>query len=133
MEERFIEIRFYYYILKLLRVFRYSVHTLDIIEAYCNLGGVDSNVIKVLVRDVKDSKGVLATYREEAVYVARANNMSLREFEKESGISKSTQQRLIEYYEKNPDMYKGLQKHLDDKTFDEVYKFMRVVDIVKEI
>ena len=36
MKERFIEIRFYYYILKLLSAFKYSVSTLDIIEAYCN-------------------------------------------------------------------------------------------------
>ena len=68
MEERYIEIRFYYYLLKLLAKFKYSIHVLDVIEAYCALGDIDTRVIKNLLRQVKENCGIINTYKEEAQY-----------------------------------------------------------------
>ena len=67
MEERYIEIRFYYYLVKLMSKFKYSIHVLDIIEAYCALGDIDNRVIKNLLRQVKDNCDIINKYKEEAV------------------------------------------------------------------
>jgi uncharacterized protein YerC len=133
MEERYIEIRFYYYMLKLLHKFRNSVHIIDVIEAYCNLGGVDSRQIKNLLRQIREHNGLISTYKEEAVYIGRLNKISYRNLEKETGISLSTQVRLNKYYDAHPDMYVNIEKKLPDNVYQEVFKFMRIVDIIKEI
>ena len=61
MEERFIEIRFCFFIDKLFHKFKYNVATLYIIEAYCNLGNIDTNIIKTLVRQIKENCGTIIT------------------------------------------------------------------------
>lgn len=133
MEERYIEIRFYYYMLKLLAKFKYSIHVLDVIEAYCYLGDIDSRIIKNLLRQVKESNGIINTYREEAVYIGRQNKISYRKLAKETGISVATQVRLNKYYDEHPNMYIGIERHLDNIQYQEVYKFMKIVDILKEL
>lgn len=133
MEERYIEIRFYYYMLKLLHKFRNSVHIIDVIESYCNLADVDSRIIKSLLRQIREQSGLINTYKEEAVYIGRQNNISYRKLEKETGISLSTQVRLNKYYDEHPDMYMNLERRLDDTTYTAVFKFMRIVDIMKEL
>lgn len=133
MDERYVEIRFYYYMLKLLAQFKYSIYVLDVVEAYCNLGNIDSRIIKNLLRQVKEHTGLINTYKEEAVYIGRQNKVSYRELEKETGISKSTQCRLNKYYDEHPEMYVGIERHLDDTQYDAVYRFMKIVDIMKEV
>ena len=133
MEERFIEIKFCFFIDKLFHKFKYNVATLDIIEAYCNLGNIDTNIIKTLVRQIKENCGTIITYQEEAVYIARQLGISYRDLEKMSGISVSTQQRLKDYYAKCGKMYEGLRPHLNKKEYDEVYKFVKIIEIMKEI
>lgn len=133
MEERYIEIRFYFYIMKLTAKFKYSVYTLDVIEAYCNLGNVDTRVIKNLMKQIRDNTGVINTYKEEAVYIGRQNNISYRKLAHETGVSIATQVRLNKYYDEHPDMYKGITRHLPLSQYEEVRKFMTVVDIMKEI
>ena len=133
MEERYIEIRFYYYMLKLLATFKYSVYILDIIEAYCNLGGIDSRIIKNLLKQIRGNNGIINTYKEEAVYIGRMNNISYRKLAHETGISVATQLRLNRYYDEHPDMYVGVTRHLSQVEFDEVYKFMKMVDLLKEL
>ena len=90
MEERFIEIQFCIFISRLLTTFRYALYTLDIIEAYCNLGGVDPNIIKKYVRQVKANEGIIVTSGLELTYFARLNNMSYRDLQKLTGVSLST-------------------------------------------
>ena len=133
MEERYIEIRFYYYLVKLMSKFKYSIHILDIIEAYCALGDIDTRVIKNLLRQVKDNCGIINTYKEEAVYIGRKNKVSYRNLAKETGVSIATQVRLNKYYDEHPDMYVGITRHLPKEQYDEVYKFMKIVDIMKEL
>lgn len=133
MEERYIEIRFYYYLLKLLNKFKYSIHVLDIIESYCLLGDIDSSIIKLLLRQVKENNAIISTYKEEAVYIGRQNKISYRKLEKETGISLATQYRLNKYYDEHPNMYEGIQKHLTEEQYTAVYKFMKIVDILKEL
>ena len=133
MEERYIEIRFYYYIIKLLAKFKYSIHVLDILEAYCNLGNIDSRIIKNLIKQIRENTGVINTYKEEAVYIGRCNKISYRKLEHETGISLATQVRLNKYYDEHPSMYIGITKHLTDIEYQEVYKFMKIVDLLKEL
>lgn len=133
MEERYIEIRFYYYIIKLCTKFKYSIYVLDIVEAYCNIGNIDATVIKNLMRQIREDKSIISTYREEAVYIGRQNNISYRKLAKETGVSLATQVRLNKYYDEHPDMYVGVTRHLSTTDYDEVYKFMKVVDIMKEV
>lgn len=133
MKERFIEIRFTYYIIKLLARFNYSVTTLDIIEAYCNVGNIDSTIIKQLMKQVRDNTGIINTYREEAVYIGRMNKISYRKLADMTGISLATQVRLNKYYDEHPEMYVGITKHLPDFEYEQVEKFMQVVDLMKEI
>lgn len=133
MKERFIEIRFTYYIIKLLARFNYSVTTLDIIEAYCNVGNIDSTIIKQLMKQVRDNTGIINTYREEAVYIGRVNKISYRKLADMTGISLATQVRLNKYYDEHPEMYVGITKHLPDFEYEQVEKFMQVVDLMKEI
>jgi hypothetical protein len=133
MEERFIEIRFYYFILKLLNKFKYSISTLDIIEAYCNVGNIDSTVIKKLMKQVRENAGIINTYKEEAVYIGRVNKISYRQLAHITGVSLSTQVRLNKYYDEHPEMYVGITKHLPDFEYEQVEKFMKIVDIMKEI
>lgn len=133
MEERYIEIRFYYFIIKLLATFKYSIHTLDIIEAYCNLGDVDVRIIKNLLKQIRENSGIINTYREEAVYIGRQNNISYRKLAHETGISLATQVRLNKYFDEHPNMYVGITKHLSQIEYNEVFKFMKIVDILKEL
>lgn len=133
MEERYIEIRFYYYIMKLAAKFKYSVKILDVIESYCSLADVDSNIIKRLVKQIRDSSGIINTYTEEAVFIGRQNKISYRKLAKETGISVATQWRLNAYYDKHPTMYLNITKKLPDDEYNEVYKFMKIVDILKEL
>lgn len=133
MEERFIEIRFYYYILKLLAKFKYSIHVLDIVESYCAIGGIDARVIKNLLKQVKEHNSIIDTYKEEAVCVGRELGISYRTLEKLLGIPRSTQSRLQNYYKNHPGMYKGITGHLSKEQYEEVYKFMKIVDIIKEL
>jgi hypothetical protein len=133
MEERYVEIRFYYYMMKLLSTFKYSIHVLDVIEAYCNLADVDSGIIKSLLQQIREGSGLINTYKEEAVYIGRQNNISYRKLAKETGVSLATQVRLNKYYDEHPDMYKGIERHTDDITYNAIYKFMKVVDILKEM
>lgn len=113
--------------------FRYTVNILDVVEAYCILGGIDSKIIKNLIKQIRDNSGIINTYAEEAVYIGRQNNISYRKLAKETGVSIATQWRYNKYYDEHPTMYKGIVKHLDDKTFEEVKRFMKIVDILKEL
>ena len=133
MEERYIEIRFYYFILKLMARFKYSVKILDIVEAYCNIGNVNLDIIRSLIKQIRDNNGIINTYAEEAVYIGRQNKISYRKLAKETGVSIATQWRLNKYYDAHPTMYQGITKHLSDEVYEEVRKFMKIVDIMKEL
>lgn len=133
MEERFVEIRFVYFIKKLFNRFKYSVQTLQLIEAYGNLAGVNLCILNKLIKQVRDNNGIINTYKEEAVYIARQVGISYRILEKETGVSIATQVRLNKYYEEHPNMYKELGPHLNQEEHEVVYRFMKVVDMFKEL
>lgn len=133
MEERYIEIRFCIFIEKLFKAFNYSVVVLDIIEALSNLAGVDANYIKQLARQVHSDSGIIKTYREEIVYVARQIGVSYRDLHKDTGISLGTQNRIRKELDAHPEMYKGIAKHLGEIDFMELKRFMLVVDKMKEV
>lgn len=133
MKERYTEIRFYYWLMKLMKKFQSSVHILDIIEAYCNLGNIDSSVIKTLLKQVRSGTSIIDTYKEEAVYIGRQMDISYRNLQHETGVSISTQVRYNKYYNDHPDMYIGIQGHLDRTAYIEVERFMDMVDTMKEL
>ena len=133
MEERFIEIQFCIFISRLLTTFRYALYTLDIIEAYCNLGGVDPNIIKKYVRQIKANECIIVTSGLELTYFARLNNISYRELQKLSGVSLSTQLKYKKELEANPNIYDNVTRHTDLEDFYEIKKFMRIVEIMRSI
>ena len=67
------------------------------------------------------------------MYIGRKNKVSYRNLAKETGVSIATQVRLNKYYDEHPDMYVGITRHLPKEQYDEVYKFMKIVDIMKEL
>lgn len=133
MEERYLEIRFCIFIDKLFKTFNYSVDVLSIIEAYSMLADVSISFMKQLSRQVHSDSGIIKTYKEEMVYIARELGISFRKLEKDTGISSSTQYRIAKRLEANPNMYKGITKHLSEIDYMDLKKFMIVVDKMKEV
>lgn len=132
MEERYIEIRFIIFINKLMETFNYSIHILDVIEAYCNLGNIDVNIIKSLIRQIKSRTGPINTYKEEVVYLSRKLGVSYRTLYKHTGITIATQLKIKKYLENYSQLYEGIQSKLTKEEYNAVYKFMTIVDIIKE-
>lgn len=133
MEERFIEIKFYYYIKNLIQTFQYNVRVIDLIEVLCTLNDVDTSVIKYLVKQIREDTSTIRTYREEVTYIARALGISYRDLQELTGISVTSQHRVSQYLKENSQLYAGITKHLSDTMYHEVYKFMKVVDLLKEV
>lgn len=133
MEERFIEIKFYYYIKNLIQTFQYNVRVIDLIEVLCTLNDVDTSVIKYLVKQIREDTSTIRTYREEVTYIARALGISYRDLQELTGISITSQHRVSQYLKENSQLYEGITKHLSDTMYHEVYKFMKVVDLLKEV
>ncbi len=133
MEERYLEIRFCIFIDKLFKAFNYKVEVLDVLEAYANIAQVSISYIKQLSRQVHSDSGIIKTYKEEVVYIARQLGISFRKLERDTGISSSTQYRIAKRLEENPNMYKGIEKHLGEIDFMDLKKFMLVVDKMKEV
>lgn len=133
MEERFIEIQFYYYIKNLIQTFQYNVRVIDLIEVLCTLNDVDTSVIKYLVKQIREDTSTIRTYREEVTYIARKLGISYRDLQELTGISITSQHRISKYLKENSQLYEGITKHLSDTMYHEVYKFMKVVDLLKEV
>ena len=133
MEERYLEIRFCIFIDKLFKTFNYSVDVLSIIEAYSMLADVSISFMKQLSRQVHSDSGIIRTYKEEIVYIARELGISYRQVQKDTGIALSSQLRIRKKLEENPNMYKGITKHLSEIDYMDLKKFMMVVDKMKEV
>lgn len=133
MEERFVEVRFCIFIDSLLKTFKYSIKVIDVIEAYCALGNIEDYLIKKLIKQIKDKSGSICTYKEEATYLYKQMGYSMRDIYKLTGISTSTQLKLNKYLLAHPQMYEGLQPHLDTLEHEAVVKFMRVVDVMSSL
>lgn len=132
MEERYIEIRFIIFINKLIETFNYSIRILDVVEAYCNLGNIDVNIIKNLIRQIRSREGPINTYKEEVVYLSRKLGVSYRTLYKHTGISIATQLKIKKYLENYGQLYESIQSKLTKEEYNAVYKFMTIVDIIKE-
>ena len=133
MEERYIEIQFYYYIKNLIQVFKYNVRVIDLIEVLCTLNNVDTSVIKYLVKQIREGTSTIRTYREELIYIARKLNISYRDLRDLTNISITTQHRVMQQMKKEEHLYEGITKHLNDTMYNEVYKFMKVVELLREV
>lgn len=133
MEERYLEIRFCIFIDKLFKTFNYSVDVLSIIEAYSMLADVSISFMKQLSRQVHSDSGIIRTYKEEIVYIARELGISYRQVQKDTGIALSSQLRIRKKLEETPNIYKGITKHLDEIDYMDLKKFMTVVDKMKEV
>lgn len=133
MKERFIEIRFYYYCLDLLKALNFSVNILDLIDTYCLLSGADSSIIKLLVKQIREGKTRIKPYRDEVIYIARVLKISYRALEKISGISAASQTRSSERVMRDSYLYESLTHKLNDIEYDSVERFMNLVDKLKEI
>jgi hypothetical protein len=133
MEERYIEIQFYYYIKNLIQVFKYNVRVIDLIEVLCTLNNVDTSVIKYLVKQIREGTSTIRTYREELIYIARKLDISYRDLRDLTNISITTQHRVMQQMKKEEHLYEGITKHLNDTMYNEVYKFMKVVELLREV
>lgn len=133
MEERYLEIRFCIFIDKLFKTFNYSVDVLGIIEAYSMLADVSISFMKQLSRQVHSDSGIIKSYKEEMVYIARELGISYRRLAKDTGISQATQARIKKKLDANPNMYRGITKHLGEIDYMDLRKFMMVVDKMKEV
>lgn len=132
MEERFIEIRFYYWIKKAMAEFRYSYHILDVIDAYCLLGDIDSTLIKQLMQHIRRGAGPITTTKEEAVYIARQIGVSYRDIQDMTGISLSTQVRLLDVFAFNNDT-DHIKSCLPTDYHEAIRRFMNIVDRMKGV
>ena len=110
MKERYVEIRFIIFINKLIETFNYSIRILDVVEAYCNLGDIDVNIIKSLIRQIRNKTGPINTYREEIVYLSRQLGISYRTLYKHTGISIATQLKIKKYLEKYSQLFEIILK-----------------------
>ena len=133
MYERYIELQFYYFIYKLLYVFKHNIHILHIIESYCNLGDIDVVVIKKLLKQIRESQGLICSYQEETVAVLRNQGLSLRDIAKMSCMSLATVQRVEKRIKERPELYVEISGRLDKYEYEQVYKFMKIVNKIKEI
>lgn len=133
MKERYLEIRFHNFVLKLLKSLHYSIDTIDIIEVYANVGGADSLIIKKIVQKIRNGTSLTYYYTEEVVYLARQLGISYNKLLKEAGISKATQYRAWQVIEQELWKYENITKKLPDEQYEQIEKFMRIVDMIKEL
>lgn len=132
MEERFIEIRFCYWIKKIMIEFRYSYHILDVIDAYCLLGDIDSTLIKQLMQQIKKNAGPITTNKEETCYIARQLGYSYRDLQAMTDISLSGQGRVNEMLRAHSE-FDITKPCLNEEYHEAVRKFMRIVDLLKGV
>jgi hypothetical protein len=133
MRERFIEIKFYYYCLNLLKKLNYTVNILDLIDTYCLLSDADSSIIKLLLKQIREGRSRLKPYKEEATYIARQLGLSYSVLQDIAGISKATQSRLKEKMKDRDYLYQNVTAKLGEREYIAVEKFMSIVDKLKEI
>ena len=133
MEERFIEIRFCLFIESLLSKFRFTQAPLELVESYCSLAGIDSINIRKNIQDIRRHGGPIVTYKEEIIYVGKQLGISYRDIAKMADIAKSTIYRTNKLIESRPELFYNIKRKLPDNEYEDIQKFMRVVDIVKEL
>ena len=132
MEERYLEIRFIYWIRKLVEHVQFNMKYAAVIEGYCEYGDINPAIIRKLIMQVRTRQGYINTYKEEVVALGRYMNVTYRALRDMTNISISEQQRLIKRINKHPELYENLVKHLPDNEFNELKKFMNLVDTIKE-
>lgn len=133
MEERYLEIRFCYLMQKLIKRFNNSIHVLDFIEAVSLLANVDDMVIKNFMTQVRYGRGKIVTYLDEVLYVAISIGKSYRDIAKLVGCSPTTITNKMKDWERYDMIYKGIGKKTTDQEFDEIKRFMELLDILKEV
>lgn len=133
MKERYLEIRFHNFVVKLLKSLHYSIDTIDIIEVYANVGGADSLVIKKIVQKIRNGTSLTYYYTEEVVYLARELGVSYLKLLREMNISKATQYRAWQKIQQELWKYENITKKLPDEQYEQIEKFMRIVDLIKEL
>lgn len=132
MKERYIEIKFYYYIWKFIRLFNYNVLVLDILDSIIELAGADKLITKNLVAQVRNNTGVLRVYKEEVVYVMRKLNYSSGDIQHLTGMGLATVKRYIQRLNDNSSQYVCLTKKLSDQEFKEVSKVVTTIEKMME-
>ena len=133
MKERYLEIRFHNFVVKLLKSLHYSIDTIDIIEVYANVGGADSLVIKKIVQKIRNGTSLTYYYTEEVVYLARELGVSYLKLLREMNVSKATQYRAWQKIQQELWKYENITKKLPDEQYEQIEKFMRIVDLIKEL
>lgn len=131
MEERFLEIRFHYFMRKIMKHFNNSIHILDLIETYCILGNVDDTIIKRLLAQIRYANSPTLYTPEEAAFIGVSLGYSYRKITRMVGISASNVARLM----KRPylrQMYGNARRRTNERDFEEIKNFMRLIDFMKE-
>lgn len=133
MKERYLEIRFHNFVVKLLKSLHYSIDTIDIIEVYANVAGADSLIIKKIVQKIRNGTSLTYYYTEEVVYLARQLGVSYLKLLRELNVSKATQYRAWQKIQQELWKYENITKKLPDEQYEQIEKFMRIVDMIKEL
>lgn len=132
MEDRFIEIKFYYYMNRLIDKFNNDGATIKaFIDGIADAAGVPSSTILRVLKDVRLNMHGLRINKEEVMYLGRALGYSYRDINALTGIGVSTQSRLFSKNKENP--YEFNYHRLPDSDFEAVKKFVNILDTIKEI
>ena len=113
--------------------FNNSIHVLDFIEAVSLLANVDDMIIKNFMTQVRYGRGKIVTYIDEVIYVAISVGKSYRDIAKLTGCSPTTVTNKMKDWDRYDMIYKGIGKKTTDQEFDEIKRFMELLDILKEV
>lgn len=135
MKERYLEIKFYFFILNLMSKFNYDINVLGIIEAICYLGNVDSGFIKRLIKQIREHDVRFTPVRAEIAYICKKLGVSVRYVIAHYNMSQSSQTSNYQYALEHPQIYNpdDIKPALNEKEFEELKKFMITLDRIQKL
>lgn len=135
MIERYLEIKFYFFILNLVAKFNYDINVLGIVEAICYLGNVDVVLIKRLIKQIRERDTMFIPVAAEVMYVCKTLKVPVRYIKKHYGMSQCKQESNYKYAVEHPQIYNenNIHKVLTDDEFEELKKFMITLDRIQKL
>lgn len=135
MAERYLEIKFYFFILNLIAKFNYDINVLGIIEALCYLGNVDVVLIKRLIKQIRERDTMFTPINAEVMFVCKTLKVPVRYIKKHYGMSQYKQESNYKYAIEHPQIYNtaSIHKVLKDEEFEELKKFMITLDRIQKL
>lgn len=135
MKERYLEIKFYYFVQNLICKFRYNINVLGIIEAICFLGDIDAVLIKQLVKQIRENNGFFVPTKPEVAFITRELGVPVRYINEHYNMGQRAQETNYKYAKEHAMLYNKntITKVLPDKEFEELKKFMIILDRIQKL